>query len=116
MTPAVLTREAVNVPRPLSQMESELHVNALGVGELFALYERVGFLYPSKAARLKPHLKVVQENWRRVLQAGDSLMYVLTVGDTRQDCASVAIWMTKQDRWVWQTLVRKCTPLISRMV
>ena len=29
-----------------------IQVNALGVDELFALYERAGFLYPAKAARL----------------------------------------------------------------
>jgi hypothetical protein len=65
---------------------------------------------------LKPHLKVVQDNWRRVLQAGDSLMYVLTVGDPRNDCASVAIWRTTQDSWVWQHLVCKGNPLRSRTV
>src|SRR5688572_7477255 len=116
MTPAVLTRETVDVRWPLSHVESELQVNALGVSELFALYERAGFLYPAKAARLTPHLRVVQENWRRLLQAGESLVYVLTAGDPREDCASVAIWRTTRDSWVWQHLVCKGNPLQSRAV
>ena len=116
MTPAVLTRETVDVPWPLSHVESELQVNALGVSELFALYERAGFLYPAKAARLTPHLRIVQENWRRLLQAGESLVYVLTAGDPREDCASVAIWRTTRDSWVWQHLVCKGNPLQSRAV
>ena len=32
-----------------------VQVNALSVTEIFALYERTGFLYPDKAARLFPH-------------------------------------------------------------
>ena len=117
MTPAVLTREAVDAPWPLSDVEGELQVNALGVSDLFALYERTGFLYPAKAARLTPHLRVVQENWRRLLQAGESLVYVLTAGDHRgEDCASVAIWRTTRDSWVWQHLVCKGNPLRSRAV
>ncbi len=42
-----------------------VQVNALSVNEIFALYERTGFLYPDKAARLFPHLPQVRENWRR---------------------------------------------------
>src|SRR2546430_7346565 len=42
-----------------------VQVNALSVNEIFALYERTGFLYPDKAARLLPHLGQVRENWRR---------------------------------------------------
>src|SRR2546422_3863849 len=55
-----------------------VQVNALSVNEIFALYERTGFLYPDKAARLFPHLPQVRENWRRMLSAGESLLYVLT--------------------------------------
>src|SRR5690348_8612496 len=44
-----------------------VQVNALPVDEIFSLYERTGFLYPDKAARLLPHLEQVKENWRRML-------------------------------------------------
>jgi hypothetical protein len=33
-----------------------VQVNALPVDDIFSLYERTGFLYPDKAARLLPHL------------------------------------------------------------
>jgi len=65
---------------------SELHatygvqVNAIPVSELFALYERTGFLYPDKAARLTPHIEQVRENWRRMLRGGESLAVCLDRG------------------------------------
>jgi hypothetical protein len=94
----------------------DVHVNALDVDELFALYERTGFLYPAKAARLIPHLDTVRDNWRRLLQAGDSLLYVLTAGDEHEGCASIAVWRTTRDSWVWQHLVSDSNPLRSRAV
>jgi len=116
MTPAVLTRETVDAPWLLSDVESELQVNELGVSELFALYKRTGFLYPAKAARLTPHLKVVQDNWRRLLRTGDSLLYVLSAGNQQEGCASIAVWRTTRDSWVWQHLVSENDPLRSRAV
>ena len=61
-----------------------VQVNALSVCEIFALYEHTGFLYPEKAARLFSHLGQVRENWRRMLAAGESLLYVLTAGDKKR--------------------------------
>jgi hypothetical protein len=103
---------------PSIPLESEfpIHVNALSVDALFALYERTRFLYPAKAARLIPHLEVVRENWRRLLQAGDSLLYVLTAGTDADGLASVAVWRTTHDSWVWQHLVCEGNPLGSRSV
>src|SRR5258707_12962777 len=79
---------------------SELHasygveVNAIPVSELFALYERTGFLYPDKAARLTPHIEQVRENWRRMLRGGESLLYVLTAGDQERGRAPLSCWRT----------------------
>src|SRR5258708_19369701 len=67
-----------------------VEVNALSVEDIFALYEHTGFLYPDKAARLFPHLSQVRENWRRMLSAGESLLYVLTAGDKKRGRASLA--------------------------
>src|SRR5437773_12256145 len=76
-----------------------VQVNALSVNEIFALYERTGFLYPDKAARLLPHLGQVRENWRRMLRGGDSLLYVLTAGDKKRGRASIAVWRTTHHGW-----------------
>jgi hypothetical protein len=91
-------------------------VNALSVDELFALYERTGFLYPAKAARLLPHLDHVRENWRRLLCAGDKLLYVLTAGDDKHGTASIAAWRTTSKGWTSQHLVAENNPLASRSV
>jgi len=101
---------------------SELHatygvqVNAIPVSELFALYERTGFLYPDKAARLTPHIEQVRENWRRMLRGGESLLVVLTAGDEERGRASLAVWRTTHKGWMSQHLVSESNPYASRAV
>lgn len=106
-----------NLPR-LSEAHSSygVEVNALTINQLFALYERTGFLYPGKAARLTPHLGQVRENWRRMLRGGESLLYVLTSGDEREGRASIAVWRTTYRGWMSQHLVSEHNPLGSRAV
>src|ERR1700691_2226970 len=93
-----------------------VQVNAISVGELFALYERTGFLYPDKAARLTPHIEQVRENWRRMFRGGDSLLYVLTAGDEERGRASLAVWRTTEHGWTPQHLVSEGNPYASRAV
>jgi hypothetical protein len=93
-----------------------VEVNAVSVNELFAMYERSGFLYPGKAARLFPHLDQVRENWRRMLRAGESLLYVLTAGDEKRGRASLTVWRTTQNGWMSQHLVAENNPYASRAV
>jgi hypothetical protein len=93
-----------------------VEVNALSVPEIFTLYERTGFLYPDKAARLFPHLAQVRENWRRMLKVGDSLLYVLTAGDHKKGLASLAVWRASQNGWMSQHLVSDNNPYASRAV
>lgn len=117
MPPAVLARDAIDATVRLDEESlSDFQVNALDVDELFALYERTRFLYPAKAARLTPHLGAVRDNWRRLLRAGGSLLYVLTAGDDDEGFASVAVWRTARSSWVWQHLVCESHPLRSRAV
>src|SRR2546430_4803126 len=93
-----------------------VQVNALSVSEIFALYEHTGFLYPEKAARLFPHLGKVRENWRRMLSADESLLYVLTAGDKKRGRASLAVWRTTHHGWMSQHLVCENNPYASRAV
>ncbi len=93
-----------------------VQINAMPVDEIFALYERTGFLYPDKAARLLPHLGQVKENWRRMLSRGESLLYVLTAGDEKRGLASIAVWRTAKNGWTFQHLVSENNPYASRAV
>src|SRR6266567_2779191 len=72
----VLDQETVNKLPRLSELETAygVQVNAIDVDELFDLYECTGFLYPEKAARLRPYLQLVKENWDRMLRAGESVL------------------------------------------
>jgi hypothetical protein len=93
-----------------------VEVNALSINQLFALYERTGFLYPGKAARLTPHLGQVRENWRRMLRGGESLLYVISAGTDKSGRASIAVWRTTHHGWMSQHLVSENNPLGSRAV
>jgi hypothetical protein len=93
-------------------------VNRLDVDDLFSLYRRTGFLYPAKAARLLPQLALVRDNWRRLLEAGSSLLYVLTSGSvgSGRGLASIAVWRTTRNGWTWQHHVSDKNPLGSRAI
>ncbi len=111
-------REIVDSLPRLSDLHESygVQVNAIPVSELFALYERTGFLYPDKAARLTPHIGQVRDNWRRMLSAGESLLYVLTAGDEERGLASLAVWRTTYKGWMSQHLVSEGNPYASRAV
>ncbi len=93
-----------------------VHVNALSVEELFELYERSGFLYPEKAARLRPHIHKIKDNWDRMLSSEDSLVSVLTAGDSHRGMASLTVWRTAQRGSTLQHLVSESNPFASRAV
>jgi hypothetical protein len=93
-----------------------VQVNAVSVDEVFALYQRSGFLYREKAARLRPHWARIKENWRRMIAGGEPLLSVLTAGDDAQGHASLAVWRTTFHGWVLQHLVSENNPLASRAV
>ncbi len=114
----VLDQEIINSLPTLADVYDAygVQINALPVDEIFALYERTGFLYPDKAARLLPHLGQVKENWRRMLSAGESLLYVLTAGDDKHGRASIAVWRTALNGWTFQHLVSENNPYASRAV
>lgn len=93
-----------------------VQVNEIDVDALFGLYRSTGFLYPEKATRLLPHLEHVKENWRRMLRAEESLLYVLTAGDEERGKASLAVWRSSRHGWTVQHLVSENNPFASRSV
>ena len=111
-------QETVNRLPRLSELHDAygVQVNSISVDELFDLYERTGFLYPDKAARLLPHLGRVKENWRRMFDAGESLLYVFTAGDQREGRAALAVFRTTHRGWTYQHLVSEDNPFGSRSV
>jgi hypothetical protein len=114
----VLDQETVKRLPRLSELHDAygVQVNSITVDELFDLYERTGFLYPDKAARLRPYMGQVKENWRRMFEAGESLLYVLTAGDEKQGHASLAVFRTTYRGWTFQHLVSEDNPFASRAV
>lgn len=111
-------QETVNKLPRLSQLRAAygVQVNEIDVDDLFDLYQQTGFLYPEKASRLLPHLDLVKENWRRMLRAEESLLYVLTAGNAERGRASLAVWRSSRHGWTYQHLVSENNPFASRSV
>jgi hypothetical protein len=111
-------QETVNKLPRLSELHAAygVQVNTIDIDDLFDLYERTGFLYPEKAARLLPHLDRVKENWRSMLRADESLLYVLTAGDPKRGRAALAVWRSARHGWTYQHLVSENNPYASRAV
>ena len=72
----LLDQKVLNELPALSEVNANygVRLNALSVDQLFDLYQRTGFLYPAKAARLLPYMDLVRDNWRRLLEGPDSLL------------------------------------------
>ena len=114
----LLDQKILNELPALSEVNASYGVklNALSVDQLFELYQRTGFLYPAKAARLLPYMDLVRDNWRRLLEGPDSLLYVLTAGEEGEGSASIAVWRTTERGWTSQHLVSDNNPLGTRSV
>jgi hypothetical protein len=118
MSSDLIDNEVTNELPRLGEVDAAygIKVNELSVDELFSLYWRTGFLYPDKAARLMPHMDLVRDNWRRLLRAGDSLLYVLSAGSEQKKWASIAVWRTTRSGWTWQHHVAEKSPMSSRAI
>src|SRR5207249_532257 len=55
-------------------------------------------------------------NWRKMLRAGESLLYILTAGDETKGMGSIAVWRTAPHGWMSQHLVSDNNPFASRAV
>jgi hypothetical protein len=77
-----LDRQTLSGLPKISGLETAygVKVNELSVDQLFALYERTGFLYPAKPLASQPYTSGEGENLTH-LRASDSLLNVLTAGD-----------------------------------
>jgi hypothetical protein len=79
-------------------------VNAVEVAELFALYEKAGFLHPAKLERLAPYLPEIQDNWRRAA-GSESVHQIVTYLDPSGGWASISGWRSTHTGWSYQHLV-----------
>lgn len=96
----------------------ETKSNAISVDELFALYERAGFLYPAKMQKLSPYLPLIRENWRKAMRLGDKLLVTFTHHDSDGNPdSSISTWRSTALGWVSQHLVSvSANPLSTRSV
>lgn len=85
-----------------------VHCNALPAAEIFAHYERCGFLYPAKRAQLAPYLDRVVATWDASMQPPerDFVHHCLVSQDPRRNAwGTVSIWRSSLRRLQSQHLV-----------
>jgi hypothetical protein len=87
-------------------------INAFTVEELFRHYEKTGFIYPEKRARLAPYCNLVKKNWEAALKAGEELFYIISAGDSEgRHLATITFWRSTLNGWVAQHLTSTGNPL-----
>ena len=96
-------------PNPLPHLH-ELCVNKIAPDQLFAFYQAAKFLYPEKLERLRPFLSLIQENWARMMNAHEPLLWVFTVGDGQAGMSSVTKWRSTVSAYVTQHWVSQHNP------
>jgi hypothetical protein len=89
-------------------------VNSISAREIFAMYERVGFLYPQKKQLLGENLFLIEKNWAQAMTHDDPLLRIVTFKDSAGNVeASVMCWRTGGNDWIYQHLVANQNPLAS---
>lgn len=93
-------------------------LNAISPAELFQQYEEIGFIYPAKKALLCPHFPQITNNWEKMLQKQEDLLWVMTVKDqfVQENFASITTWKQSNYGLFSQHLVSTGNPFLSLKV
>jgi hypothetical protein len=84
---------------------SPQYINPSSVDDLFDHYERVGFLYPEKKARILPYIELIKNNWENALSIGEKILWAVIYRDPKFDkTASVSVWRSTSNGWTAQHL------------
>lgn len=95
-----------------------VQLNGKTLTGLFKKYEEIGFLYPEKKALLKPHFQKITENWDKLLNSEEQLLWMLTTDKQRveKDFASITAWKQSNYCFFAQHLVSTGNPMMSLKV
>ncbi|MEO0895259.1 MAG: hypothetical protein AAFY71_02490 [Bacteroidota bacterium] len=91
--------------------------NHFSIEELFQKYEETGFIYPAKKEILQPHMAKISENWRRLKESKEDLLWYLTCQDEEKGYfSSVTAWRHSNNGMVAQHLISNGNPFLSLKV
>ena len=94
--------------------EYHTHLNAVEISKLFEMYESIGFIYPAKKTLLAPYIDQIQENWEKLYQNEEELLWIFTNNqDVTEDFASVCAWRYLTHTMQAQHLVSTGNPFLS---
>jgi len=86
-------------------------INTISIAELFAFYEKTGFLYPDKKERITPFLPQIRNHWESALKAGEDILWIVTVSSKDSPAASLSVWRSTHDGIVAQHLTSVGNPI-----
>ena len=104
-------------PKNQTFSDFDIKFNKTSVDELFKKYEEIGFIYPAKKAILKPHFKLISENWKKLVGSKEDLLWILTNQQKNEaKFASVSVWKQSNYGLIAQHLVSDGNPFLSLKV
>lgn len=89
-----------------------IQCNACSIDTLFDKYAEVGFLYPRKMTRLRPHFERIRQNWQQLRRSPNDLLWILTNQDYR-NFASISVIKHGNYNLMAQHLVSDGNPRLS---
>ena len=91
--------------------------NSVTIDSLFAKYEEIGFLYPEKRQLLNPYFTQIKENWTRLLESKEQMLWILTKQEAlKEHFASISVWKNSNRGVLAQHLVSTGNPFLSLKV
>ncbi|MEM7573707.1 MAG: hypothetical protein AAF433_12430 [Bacteroidota bacterium] len=106
--------------KPPSQSASaivEVDYNRSSVRQLFKQYDRIGFIYPKKRQLLAPFWQKIQDNWNKLLNTQEELLWIFTKEEEQQNhFASICSWQQSNHGLIAQHLVSSGNPFQSLQV
>ena len=90
----------------------------MNINRLFNNYEKIGFLYPAKKKILKPFFSTIRNNWKKLAQSKEQLLWILSMNDDGEDpnYASISVWKQSNYGLFAQHLVSSGNPFLSLKV
>lgn len=90
-------------------------LNNISVNELFAIYKKLGFIYPQKQAQIEPYFTKIKDNWSKAVASKDKLVTILThTLEDYKSFATVCYWPATHSTALVQHAVSSGNPISSR--
>jgi hypothetical protein len=105
-------QDSCNLYPSYTRQTGDIHSYGMSVDDLFAHYEKSGFISEEKANRIGSFKPLILSNWQTILSSSNSLLWVPVCQSKKTKCmASLSIWRTTNNCWFAQHMASEGDPL-----